>query len=72
MAWTNRVRWAALLSVLWLRVQGFAADARQHYVLDGDSVWSATHLIEAEPGSLLSAKVAGVSGGGLETPAGRG
>lgn len=65
MASNTRLRRPALLSALlssfWLYLPAWAVETRQHFVLDGGSVWSATHLIEAEQGSLLSARVAGNS-----------
>lgn len=60
----------ALLSSACLCLPAWAVETRHHFVLDGDSVWAATHLIEAEQGSLLSARVAGLVGGGFETSGG--
>lgn len=70
MASSTRARWLALLSALWMCAPAYAAGPRHHYVMQGDSVWSATHLIEAEQGSLLSARMAGLVGGGFETSGG--
>jgi hypothetical protein len=47
-----------------------AADMRPQSLLQGASLVSATHLIEAQQGSLLSTRVAGVVGGGFETARG--
>jgi len=47
-----------------------AADLRAQYLLQGASIASATHLIEAQQGSLLSARVSGLIGGGFETAGG--
>ncbi len=70
MALNTCVRLTALLSALILSVPAYAFGPRAHGLMDGDALWSSTHLIEAEQGSLLSARVAGLVGGGFETSGG--